>query len=178
VILLAGDEIEKGETKLKTSTYLLALMAFGGLLQPAQSQDAKPGDIVISPAWCRSAPRGAEMANCYMTAENKGAAADRLMGGSTDIAEKIELQQISMVGGGMSVNPVSGGLAISPGDKVVLAPGSYFVGLEKLKSKMKKGTKVSITLEFEKAGKIPVDFEVLSAASRGPETPKAAPDKK
>jgi periplasmic copper chaperone A len=98
------------------------------------------------------------------------------VGGSADIAEKVELQQISMVGGAMSVNPVSGGLAISPGDKMVLAPGSYFVGLEKLKSKMKKGTKVSITLEFEKAGKIPVDFEVLSAASRGPVEPKAAPD--
>jgi periplasmic copper chaperone A len=177
---MAGRRNRKRETKLKISRYLIALMAFGGLLQgpPAQSQEAKPGDIVISPAWCRSAPRGAEVANCYMTAENKGAAADRLVGGSADIAEKVELQQISMVGGAMSVNPVSGGLAISPGDKMVLAPGSYFVGLEKLKSKMKKGTKVSITLEFEKAGKIPVDFDVLSAASRGPDVPKAAPDKK
>jgi copper(I)-binding protein len=163
---------------LKISTYLFALMAFGGLLQgqPAQSEEAKPGDIVISPAWCRAAPRGAEVANCYLTIENKGATADRLVGGSADIAEKLEIQQISMVGGGMSVNPVTGGLAISPGDKMALAPGSYFVALEKLKSKMKKGTKVSITLEFEMAGKIPVDFDVLSAASKGPDMPKASPD--
>ena len=51
--------------------------------------------------------------------------------GSTDVAEKVEIQQITMVGGAMSVNPVAAGLTISPGDKVVLAPGGYFLGLEK-----------------------------------------------
>ncbi len=151
-------------------------MLVAGAGAPAQSQEAKPGDIGISPAWCRSAPRGAEVANCYLTIENKGATADRLVGGSADIAEKVEIQQISMIGGAMSVNPVSGGLAISPGDKLVLAPGGYFVALEKLKSKMKKGSQVSITLEFEKAGKMPVPFEVLSAAAKGPAAPKASPD--
>ena len=154
-------------------------MIFGGVFQSpfAQSQEVKPGDLVISPAWCRSAPRGAEVANSYLTIENKGATADRLIGGSTGVAEKVEIQQISMIGGAMAVNPVSGGLAISPGDKVVLAPGGYFLALEKLKSKLKKGTQVLITLEFEKAGKIPVSFDVLSAAAKGPPAaPKAAPD--
>jgi copper(I)-binding protein len=164
---------------LKISTYLFALMVFGSVFQSpsAQSQEVKPGDLVISPAWCRAAPRGAEVANCYLTVENKGAAADRLVGGSTDVAEKVEIQQITMVGGAMSVNPVAAGLTISPGDKVVLAPGGYFLGLEKLKSKLKKGTKVSITLESEKAGKIPVSFDVLGAAAKGPAAPpKASPD--
>jgi copper(I)-binding protein len=42
----------------------------------------------------------------------------------------------------------------------------------KLKEKFKKGAQVPISLEFEKAGKITVSFEVLGAAATGPATPK------
>ena len=79
-----------------------------------------------------------------------------------------------MSGGATSTQPVTGGLGISPGDKVVLAPGAYKLALMKLKTRLKKGTKVVIILEFEKAGKVPVSFEVFSAGSSGPVAPKAA----
>ena len=69
-----------------------------------------------------------------------------------------------------------GGLAIPPGEKVVLAPGAYKLALLKLKSALKKGTKVSMTLEFEKAGKVTVPFEVLGAAAKGPVAPRASAD--
>ena len=75
----------------------------------------------------------------------------------------------------MQVNPVDGGLTISPGEKVVMAPGGgNRLGLQKLKSALKKGTKVSMTLEFEKAGRVAVAFEVLSPAAKGPVAPKAS----
>jgi periplasmic copper chaperone A len=165
---------------LKVSTYVFAFMFCAIALPgpPAQSQEVKAGDLVISQPWSRAAPKGAEMANSYLTIENKGKAADRLVGASADVAEKLEIQQIGMVGGGLTVHPVEGGLVISPGDKVALAPGGYFLALEKLKNPLKKGTKVSITLQFEKAGKIDVPFDVLSAASKGPAAPKPADDGK
>jgi periplasmic copper chaperone A len=82
-----------------------------------------------------------------------------------------------MVGGGMAVQPVDGGLAISPGEKVVLAPGGYRLALLKLKSPLKKGTKVPMTLQFEKAGQVTVPFDVLGAAAKGPAAaPKALPN--
>jgi len=143
---------------------------------PAQSQEVKQGDLVISQPWSRAAPRGAELANSYLTIENKGTTADRLVGGTTEVAEKIEIQQTSMAGGATSAQPAGGGLAIPPGEKVVLAPGSYKLAVLNLKSALKKGTKVPITLEFEKAGKIAVSFEVLGAAAKGPAAPKASPD--
>jgi len=55
---------------------------------------------------------------------------------------------------------------------VVFAPGSYKLALLKLKSALKKGTKVSMTLEFEKAGKVTVPFDVLGPAATGPAAPK------
>jgi len=161
---------------LKVSRYLFAFLLFAGALQslPAQSQEVKVADIVVSQPWSRAAPKGAELASSYLTIENKGTTPDRLIGGSTEIAEKLQIQQSSMVGGGLTLNPVVGGLTISPGDKVVLAPHGIHLTLSNLKSRMKKGTQVPITLEFEKAGKVTVSFDVLSAASTGPVAPKAS----
>jgi copper(I)-binding protein len=166
------------EEKLKPGTYLFVATLLVGALNspPARSQEVKAGDLVISQPWSRAAPRGAETASSYLTIENKGATADRLVGASADIAEKVQIEQISMVGGGMQLKPVDGGLAIAPGEKLVLAPGGgNRLGLQKLKSALKNGTKVSMTLEFEKAGKIAVSFDVLSPASKGPPAPKASP---
>jgi copper(I)-binding protein len=164
------------EENLKLGTYLLISMFLVGTLNslPAQSQEVKAGDLLISQPWSRAAPKGAETASSYLTIENKGASADRLVGASADVAEKIQIEQISMSGGGMLVSPVDGGLAISPGAKVVLAPGGHRLGLQKLKSALKKGTKVPMTLEFEKAGRVAVAFEVLSPAAKGPAAPKAS----
>jgi copper(I)-binding protein len=166
------------EDKLKPGTYLFVSMLLVGALAgpPARSQEVKAGDLVISQPWSRAAPRGAETASSYLTIENKGATADRLVGASTEAAEKVELEQISMVGGGMRLNPVEGGLAIAPGEKLVLAPGGNRLGLQKLKSQLKKGTKVSMTLAFEKAGQVAVSFDVLGPAAKGPPAPKASPN--
>ncbi len=167
------------EKKLKLSRYLFVAMLIVGALNspPAQSQEVKLGDLVILQPWSRAAPRGAEVGTGYLTIENKGTTADRLVGGSTEVAEKLQIQQISMIGGGMAVQPVDGGLGISPGEKVVLAPGGYRLALLKLKSQLKKGTKVSMTLEFEKAGQVTVSFDVLGTAAKGPAAaPKALPN--
>lgn len=164
---------------MKVSRFIFAFLVVSGALQslPAQSQEVKAGDLVISQPWSRAAPRGAELASSYLTIENKGTAPDRLIGGSTEIAEKLQIQQSGMVGGGLTLTPVEGGLTISPGDKVVLAPHGVHITLSNLKTKMKKGTKVPMTLEFERAGKVAVSFDVLGASSTGPVAPKAsAPD--
>ena len=163
---------------MRLGTYLFVSMLLVGALnnQPAQSQEVKAGDLVISQPWSRAAPRGAETASSYLTIENKGAAADRLVGASSDVAEKIEIEQISKVGGATQVKPVDGGLAIAPGEKMVLAPGGNRLGLQKLKSQLKKGAKVSMTLTFEKAGQVAVSFDVLSPAAKGPVAPKASAD--
>jgi len=161
---------------MQVSRYLLGFMLLVGALPiaPAHSQDAKAGDIVILQPWLRAAPRGAESTGGYLTIENKGTAADRLLGISTDVAAKFEIQQLGKSGGGLTVQPVAGGLAIPAGDKVVLAPGSYRLALMDLKQALKKGAKVPVTLQFEKAGKVEVTFDVLSAGSSGPPAPPKA----
>src|SRR5207302_8465837 len=98
------------EKNLRLSTYLFVCMLVAGALDspPAQSQEVKLGNLVISQAWSRAAPRGAEVATRYLTIENKRTTADRLVGGSTDAAENLEIQQLSMVVGGLPQLPVQG----------------------------------------------------------------------
>src|ERR1700741_2966754 len=142
---------QKMEGELKLGKYLfVATLLVGALNGPSPAQEVKLGDLVISQPWSRSAPRGAEVATAYLTIENKGTAADRLLGGSAEIAEKIQIEQIGMAGGAMTLQTVEGGLAIAPGEKVVLAPGGYRLAPMKLKRRMKKGTRVSMMLQFEK----------------------------
>jgi periplasmic copper chaperone A len=150
------------------SMLVVGALAGGG----ARAEDTKAGDLMISVAWCRAAPATADLANCYVTIENKGTAADRLVSASTTAADKVEIRQINETGGGLTDKPVDAGLPISPGDKAVLAPGGYHIALMNTKVALKKGAKQPIDLQFDKAGKVSVNFDVLAASSKGPPAPK------
>jgi copper(I)-binding protein len=141
----------------------------------AQAQDVgqtvKAGDLVISQPWSRATPGGAKVGGGYLTIENKGAVADKLVGGSTDAAGKLEVHQMSVSNGVMKMHPVEGGLTIEPGKTVKLAPGGYHLMLVDLKHPFKQGDKVPVTLEFEKAGKVAVSLDVQGIGAQAPHSP-------
>ena len=68
----------------------------------------------------------------------------------------------------MKMRPLENGLAIEPGKTVKLAPGGYHLMMMDLKSPLKKGDKLPITLEFEKAGKVQVSLDVEGVGAQGP----------
>src|ERR1700755_917019 len=85
---------------------------------PARAEDAKAGDLVITQAWSRATPAGAKVAGAYLTAENKGTADDRLIGGGGDVAGRVEIHEMAMDNGVMKMRPLDKGLAIEPGKTV------------------------------------------------------------
>jgi copper(I)-binding protein len=144
-----------------------------GLVAPVQAQSVKAGDLVISQPWTRATAGGAKVGGGYLTIENKGTVADKLIGGSTDAAGKLEIHQMSVSNGVMKMHQVEGGLTIEPGKTVKLAPGGYHLMLVDLKHPFKQGEQVPVTLEFEKAGKIAVSFNVEGIGARAPTAPAA-----
>jgi copper(I)-binding protein len=153
----------------QTARTLSFAVAFATLLAvPAGAQDVKAGDLVISQAWSRATPGGAKIGGGYLTIENKGAAADRLVGGSADVAGKLEVHEMDMNNGVMTMRPLDKGLVIAPGKTVKLAPGGYHLMLMDLKGPLKQGDKVPVTLEFEKAGKVKLAFDVEGVGAKGP----------
>jgi copper(I)-binding protein len=135
---------------------------------PVCAQEVRAGDLVITQAWSRATPGGAKIAGGYLTVENKGTAADRLIGGSADVAGKVEVHEMAMNNGVMTMRPLDKGLAIEPGQTVKLAPGGYHLMMFDLKEPLKQGDKVPVTLEFEKAGKVKLSFDVQGIGAQGP----------
>jgi periplasmic copper chaperone A len=130
--------------------------------------EVKAGDLVITQAWSRATPGGAKIGGAYLTIENKGSTPDRLIGGSGNIAGKIEVHEMALNNGVMTMRPLDKGLAIEPGKTVKLAPGGYHLMMFDLKSPLKQGDSVPITLEFEKAGKVNLSLDVGGIGASGP----------
>lgn len=68
----------------------------------------------------------------------------------------------------MKMAPVEGGLVIKPGETVTLKPGGYHLMFLDLTKPLTKGEMAKGTLTFEKAGAVPVEFEVESIAAKAP----------
>jgi copper(I)-binding protein len=138
------------------------------LATPLRAEEIKAGDLLITQAWSRATPGGAKIGGGYLTIENKGSAPDRLIGGSADIAGKVEVHEMAMNNGVMTMRPLEKGLAIEPGKTVKLAPGGYHLMMFDLKGPLKQGDKLPVTLEFEKAGKVTVSLDVQGVGAQAP----------
>jgi len=160
-------QISRTATRLIFGAILVAGVC-AWLAASARAEEVRAGDLVITQAWSRATPGGAKVGGGYLTIENKGATADRLIGGSADIAGKVQVHEMAMNNGVMTMRPVDKGLTIEPGKTVKLAPGGLHLMLLDLKSPLKQGDKVPLTLEFERAGKVSLSLEVQGIGAQGP----------
>ncbi|MGJ4950393.1 copper chaperone PCu(A)C [Bradyrhizobium sp. HKCCYLS20291] len=147
---------------------LLALVLLSAGAPAAFAADVKAGDLVISQPWSRATPGGAKTGAGYLTIENKGAAPDRLVAASGEVAGRIEVHEMAVTNGVMTMRPLEKGLVIEPGKVVALAPGGYHLMLMELKGPLKQGDKLPVTLEFEKAGKVAVTLDVQAVGAKAP----------
>lgn len=155
---------------MKNPTSMLAAAAalLAVATAPAGAQETKAGNLVITQPWSRATPAGAKVAGGYLTIENKGSAPDRLVSGAGDVAGKVEIHEMAMNNGVMTMRPLDKGLTIEPGKTVKLAPGGYHLMLMDLKGPLKQGEKVPLTLEFEKAGKVMLSLDVQGVGAQAP----------
>jgi periplasmic copper chaperone A len=140
----------------------LAIIAAGviALSSGAHAYDYKIGALEIDHPWSRAVPKGASVAAGYVTIRNTGTEADRLVSGSTPVAGKFEVHEMSMDKGIMRMRPVTGGVEIKPGQTVELKPQSFHIMMTGLKQPIEKGKPFKGSLVFEKAGAVDIDFAV------------------
>ncbi len=149
-----------------TATFLAIALSL--LAASARAEDVKAGDLVITQGWSRATPGGAKIGGGFLTIENKGSAPDKLIGASADVAGEVEVHEMAVKDGVMTMRPLERGLTIDPGKTVKLAPGGYHLMMMNLKSPLKQGDKVPLTLQFEKAGKVAVTLDVQGVGAKGP----------
>lgn len=156
-------------TSLLTAAALFLLAEAPAL----RAQQAASGPIEIAQAWSRATPGGAQVGAGYLALTNRGAETDRLIGGSSEIAARIEVHEMSMDNGVMKMRELAGGLEVKPGQTVALKPGGHHLMLMGLKRGLKEGERFKAQLEFAKAGKTEVEFVVQGMGASA--APGAAP---
>ncbi|MEE1657882.1 copper chaperone PCu(A)C [Microvirga sp. CF3062] len=141
---------------------LLSTLAIGSM-PSAMAQVAetyRAGAIVVEAPWSRATPGGAKVGSGYMRIKNTGSEPDRLVGGSTTVAERFEVHRSTVVEGVARMEPVTGGLEIGPGQTVELKPGALHAMLVNLRQGLNPGDTVKGMLIFEKAGVLKIEYRV------------------
>lgn len=141
-------------------SFIIAAVLAACVAMPAQAEDITAGSLKISAAWTRATPKGASVGGGYMKITNSGSAPDRLVGGATDISDRLEVHEMSMENGVMKMRPLVKGIEIKPGQTVEFKPGGNHVMFLGLKQPLAQGEPIKATLVFEKAGKVDVTFAV------------------
>jgi len=156
---------------MTNSRSLARFAAFSLLLLSASAfADSAPGmghagNLVIEGGWVRATPNGAKAGAAYLTVENKGETEDRLMSGSSNVAPTVQVHEMKVDNGVMSMREVEGGLALPPHAKTELKPGGYHIMLIGLTKPIAPGQDVALTLHFAKAGDVTLHLPAKDASA-------------
>jgi copper(I)-binding protein len=143
---------------------------FGGKSKEAPgAPSAVHGALEMHKPWARSSSHRLPntVAGAYLSITNKGTDDDRLVAASSPMAERVELHGIRVVGPDIDMRPLANGVAIPAGGTATLKPRGYHLLLLGVKTPLAKGSTLPITLTFEKAGAVAVEFAVEEAGLVG-----------
>jgi hypothetical protein len=156
---------------MNTLTHYLAAIALTAtsafsLAQGAFAHDYRVGALKISHPWSRATPAGAKVGGGYLSIENTGAEADRLVSVSASVAGRVEVHEMAVTNGVMTMRPLEAGIVVPPGGKIELKPGGFHIMFMELKQPLKQDERLKGTLTFEKAGSVEVEFKVEAVGAR------------
>jgi periplasmic copper chaperone A len=154
--------------RARSLAIVAALTPAGLASYPAAAADYDLGSIHIAAPWSRATPTAASSGAAYMTITNKGDKPDRVNCVSSDVSKTCQIHTMTMDNGVMQMRPVEGGLEIKPGETVALKPGGFHVMLMDLAHPLKQGDKVTLTLKFDNAGTIKVDYPIAAIGAAAP----------
>lgn len=135
---------------------------------PANAHDYTVGPLKIGHPWARATPPAAKVGGGYLSIENTGATPDRLVGGSTEAAARVEIHESNLTDGIMRMREKTDGVVISPGQKVEFKPSGLHLMLVDLKAPLKQGDKVKATLIFERAGSVAIELQIQGVGAPQP----------
>ena len=138
------------------SSLVLVIMALSAC------QSSSEPVITVDGVWGRPSPKVASAGAFYMVIKNAGGVADNLMAASSESCGTVELHESYDKGDGvMGMREVPGGMIEIPakGEVQLKMGGLHIMCIDKLDD-FEAGTKLSVTLEFEKSGTKTVEVEI------------------
>ncbi|MBP0492655.1 copper chaperone PCu(A)C [Pararoseomonas indoligenes] len=132
----------------------------------ATAQQAPSGGVAVEQPWMRAAIQGGT-GGAFLTLRNSGTQPDRLLSASSPAARAVELHSTVRQGDVMRMLPVQA-VDVPAGGSVTLRPGGLHIMLVGLAEAARAGGTVPLTLNFERAGAVPVQLAVQAAGASGP----------
>jgi len=147
-------------------SFVLSLAAAFGLLALAfaSASENKVGSLVIESPTIRGTVKTAKVAAGYLTIKNTGTEDDRLLSGIVKFADDVQIHEMKVTDGIMTMRPLRSGIVIPAGKAVTLKRGAEHLMFMKLSEPMTEGETRIVTLTFEKAGAVDVMFAVGNLA--------------
>ena len=145
--------------KMKHVFFLIVLVALA--VSACQPKQVGP-QISVEKVWGRTSPMAVSTGAFYMTIQNNGTEADRLLSATSTACMMAELHESYMMdNGAMGMRPVEGGvIEIPAGGTVELKVGGMHVMCMDKVADFNTGDKYEIVLKFEKTGEIVVEAEI------------------
>jgi periplasmic copper chaperone A len=168
-ICLRGASVNQWEEIGNMKRTFLAVFAvvFALVAGVASAADFKVGDITISDPWARaSASKMMKAGAAFLHLSNHGTEMDRLVAAETTVAKKAELHTHLMEKGVMKMRQVEA-IEVHPGTPTVLQPGGLHIMFMGLHAPLKMDEMISVTLIFEKAGRVEIEAKVLAPGAKG-----------
>ncbi|MEC3889705.1 copper chaperone PCu(A)C [Xanthomonas campestris] len=136
---------------------------------PATAPTTAAASVVAENAWSRATPPGAPVAGGYVTLRNQSSTPDRLVAVESPASAQVELHDMRMDGGVMKMRRLDDGLALPPGETVVLGPGGTHLMFIGPHAPFEVGKPVMATLVFEHAPRVELRFDVRAMGAAAPD---------
>ena len=147
---------------MKRSTTHWGLVGLAIVMAAGSLSCSRDAGLEISHAWGRPSPSVATTGVFFMTITNNGAVDDALIGATSSACGTVELHESHMDDqGAMAMRPVPGSrIAVPAGETAMLEQGSLHVMCINKLEEFTEGAELQLTLQFEKAGDIPLTVEI------------------
>ncbi|MCS0493911.1 copper chaperone PCu(A)C [Ancylobacter sp. MQZ15Z-1] len=162
--------LRHAEDRFGLAVLLAALALFAA--QPAFAHGFKIGELEIGHPWARMTPAGAKVGGGYFSVTNDGKTPDTFVSATAEVADHVEIHEMSVTDGVMKMRMLKDGVEIPAGGEVKFASGGYHLMLMGLKHPLKQGDSFKGTLTFAKAGTVDVVFKIEGMG--GPKTSEDA----
>jgi copper(I)-binding protein len=128
------------------------------------ARDVRVGALTVRDASVTPTRGASKTTAGYLSVVSTSKTSDRLMSASCTCAASVQLHRMWMDGQIMRMRQVTDGLEIPAGGTLALASGGNHLMLLGVKSPLKDGATVRLTLTFQYAGKVTVEAPVREAA--------------
>jgi copper(I)-binding protein len=134
---------------------LFVTLTLAGVAAADNELGAQSNPVTARDAWVREAPAGRAVTGMFVTVENSGAAARKIVSGKASVGDTLELHEMKREGGMMQMSPVRE-IAVPANGKVELRPGGLHLMLFGLKKPLVPGDTVRVELTLDDGSRVSV----------------------